>query len=108
MSVLWLSATSDSHRESTFSRVLSAARKPIGYLDVPALKVKWEAGKADPVRIDLNYNLPFSALISEYVARAERTHPQAHEALYTWPQPALRIDHPMDTSGRSGNFPEEQ
>jgi len=30
--------------------VLNKNRKPIGYLDVAALKEKWEAGKADPVR----------------------------------------------------------
>lgn len=30
--------------------VLNKSRKPIGYLDVAALKRKWEAGEADPVR----------------------------------------------------------
>jgi hypothetical protein len=29
--------------------VLNKSRKPIGYLDVGALKAKWEAGQADPV-----------------------------------------------------------
>lgn len=31
-------------------RVLDRHRKPLGYLDVPALKAKWEAGEAKPVR----------------------------------------------------------
>jgi len=30
--------------------VLNKSRKPMGYLDVAALKQKWEAGDADPVR----------------------------------------------------------
>lgn len=30
--------------------VLNKCRKPIGYLDVGALKEKWEAGQADSVR----------------------------------------------------------
>lgn len=31
-------------------RVLDRHRKPLGYLDVAALKGKWEAGQASPVR----------------------------------------------------------
>ena len=31
-------------------RVLDRNRKPLGYLDVAALKQKWEAGEANPVR----------------------------------------------------------
>ncbi|KDQ10288.1 hypothetical protein BOTBODRAFT_137025 [Botryobasidium botryosum FD-172 SS1] len=35
-------------RDFSYIPVLSAQRKPIGYLDVPALKTRWEAGQADP------------------------------------------------------------
>jgi hypothetical protein len=31
--------------------VLTRERRPLGYIDVAALKAKWEAGKADPVRL---------------------------------------------------------
>ena len=31
-------------------RVLDKHRKPLGYIDVAALKTKWEAGEASPVR----------------------------------------------------------
>jgi hypothetical protein len=31
-------------------RVLSSQRRPLGYIDVSALKAQWEAGKATPVR----------------------------------------------------------
>lgn len=30
-------------------RVLTKERRPLGYIDVAALKAKWEAGRADPV-----------------------------------------------------------
>jgi hypothetical protein len=35
--------------------VLNKSRKPIGYLDVAALKRKWEAGEADPVRAPTHF-----------------------------------------------------
>lgn len=36
-------------------RVLDRRRKPLGYVDVPALKTKWEAGQANPVRTTLRH-----------------------------------------------------
>lgn len=35
--------------------MLNKNRKPIGYLDVAALKEKWEAGEADPVRTSTHF-----------------------------------------------------
>ncbi|TDL24590.1 hypothetical protein BD410DRAFT_896781 [Rickenella mellea] len=35
-------------RDFSYIPVLSRERKPLGYLDVPALKAKWEAGTAAP------------------------------------------------------------
>ncbi|KAF9652288.1 hypothetical protein BDM02DRAFT_3109275 [Thelephora ganbajun] len=35
-------------RDFDYIPVLNRSRKPIGYLDVGALKEKWEAGQADP------------------------------------------------------------
>ncbi|KAI0826464.1 hypothetical protein BC629DRAFT_82824 [Irpex lacteus] len=45
--------------ERDFSQipVLDRRRKPLGYVDVPALKTKWEAGQANPVRIALRHGI---------------------------------------------------
>jgi hypothetical protein len=42
--------------------VLNKSRKPIGYLDVGTLKVKWEAGEADPVRA-----LTYSPMVTDFI-----------------------------------------
>jgi len=47
--------------ERDFSQipVLDRRRKPLGYLDVPALKTKWEAGEANPNEKVLKYTIKF-------------------------------------------------
>ncbi|KAI0088838.1 hypothetical protein BDY19DRAFT_150838 [Irpex rosettiformis] len=47
--------------ERDFSQipVLDKRRKPLGYVDVPSLKTKWEAGQADPDDKVFKYTIKF-------------------------------------------------
>lgn len=39
---------------SSLDSVLSSkGRRPLGYIDVPTLKAKWEGGEVNPVRLKL-------------------------------------------------------
>ncbi|KAH8116121.1 hypothetical protein DFH11DRAFT_1584371 [Phellopilus nigrolimitatus] len=46
-------------RDFSHIPILSGERKPLGYLDVSALKTKWEAGQADPNDNVLKYMTKF-------------------------------------------------
>ncbi|THH08172.1 hypothetical protein EW145_g2883 [Phellinidium pouzarii] len=46
-------------RDFSHIPILSRERKPLGYLDVTALKAKWEAGQADPNDNVLKYMMKF-------------------------------------------------
>ncbi|KAI5120893.1 hypothetical protein M0805_002993 [Coniferiporia weirii] len=46
-------------RDFSHIPILSGERKPLGYLDVAALKKKWEAGQADPDANVLKYMTKF-------------------------------------------------
>ncbi|EJD05493.1 uncharacterized protein FOMMEDRAFT_103564 [Fomitiporia mediterranea MF3/22] len=47
-------------RDFSHIPILSKERKPLGYLDVAALKTKWEAGQADPSDNVKQYMTKFS------------------------------------------------
>ncbi|KAF7797040.1 hypothetical protein EIP86_008232 [Pleurotus ostreatoroseus] len=65
--------------ERDFSQipVLDHTRKPIGYLDVPALKTKWEAGEANPVRTVL----PINDKVLVYMTKFRRSRSQPYTVI---------------------------
>ncbi|KAL5514346.1 hypothetical protein ACEPAG_2434 [Sanghuangporus baumii] len=46
-------------RDFSHIPILSKQRKPVGYIDVAKLKVKWEAGEADPTDSVVKYMTKF-------------------------------------------------
>jgi hypothetical protein len=80
--------------------VLNRCRKPIGYIDVGALKEKWEAGQADPVRTS---TLTFTArdLTDVY---AEYKGIVVHDQVPTVDFNTLHRHHTSDPFGRTGSL----
>lgn len=80
--------------------VLNKSRKPIGYLDVAALKQKWEAGDADPVRAPALFVHHSLSIIRKLTSvRTERKGILIHEQVPTIGFDTLRSHHAVDAFG---------
>lgn len=81
-------------RDFSFIPVLSRARKPIGYIDVAALKSKFESGKTNPVRN------PISSCCSSIIQHsAGRSSAHTYNSLRSLPEArGLHYHYAYDTS----------
>lgn len=84
--------------------VLTRERRPLGYIDVAALKAKWEAGQADPVssRSQL-YSVPY------HLSRlTERQSLPVHDKISARSISAIFAHHTVNTAGRIGAISAKQ
>lgn len=90
MSLLWWESTSDDGMDVW--RVLTKDKRPMGYIDVTALKQKFEAGNADPVRNSVTAwsQLHFTDRTSQFLERLCRI---AHDQVQTSTIATVYCDH---------------
>lgn len=92
-------------------RVLDRHRKPLGYLDVPALKKKWEAGEADPVCPHYSSHLRLRTDLTSSNCRSlctERESDYLHDQVRTQRHPAIYRYYSLDTARRARNVPRRE
>lgn len=81
---------------SSSYRVLSPERRPLGYIDVAALKSQWEGGKASPVsahdlmRMEFDVPLFFSSIL------LGRLHPEIHDQVQAGKEQCIHAHHPYN------------